>query len=81
MKNKTLQEMSGEELLNTKKTISVITGCLAVMLLILLAMGIYVSIKKGFSALVAIPFALSSIVIMNYKKINEIKKELKSRAV
>ncbi|WP_157625996.1 hypothetical protein [Sphingobacterium sp. B29] len=42
-------------------------------------MGIYTSISKGFSALMAIPFALSPIVILNFKRIKEINEELKIR--
>jgi hypothetical protein len=49
------------------------------MLFILLGMGIYTSISKGFSALMAIPFALSPIVILNFKRIKEINEELKIR--
>ncbi len=76
---KDISEMRTEDLLKDKQRLSVMSGTLVVMLFALLVLSIYVSVKKGFSALVAIPFALSSIVIMNYKQINAIKKELESR--
>jgi hypothetical protein len=71
--------MTDEELQTNKKTALVITWMLTTMLFILLGMGIYTSISKGFSALMAIPFALSPIVILNFKRIKEINEELKIR--
>ncbi|MDR2273066.1 MAG: redox-active disulfide protein 2, partial [Sphingobacterium sp.] len=69
MNNRPLNGMTNEELQTNKKTALVITWMLTTMLLILLGMGIYTSISKGFSALMAIPFALSPIVILNFKRI------------
>ncbi|UIR57307.1 redox-active disulfide protein 2 [Sphingobacterium sp. SRCM116780] len=77
MRNKALQEMSNEELLSTKKKTAVIAGLLAVTLLVQFVMF---AMKKEYN-LLAIPFALSTIVILNYKKINEMKRELKSRGL
>ncbi|MGE8429365.1 MAG: redox-active disulfide protein 2 [Sphingobacterium sp.] len=79
MNNRPLNGMTNEELHTNKKTALVITWMLATMLFILLGMGIYTSINKGFSALMAIPFALSPIVILNFKRIKEINEELKIR--
>lgn len=81
MNNRPLNGMTNEELQTNKKNAQVITWMLTAMLLILLGMGIYTSISKGFSALMAIPFALSPIVILNFKRIKEINEELKVRGV
>ncbi|WP_437921260.1 redox-active disulfide protein 2 [Sphingobacterium sp. LRF_L2] len=78
-KNKTLNEMSIEELLKNKKSISLLTGLLTAVLVVLLGLTILTWITKGSSPLIAIPFALSPIVIMNYKKVSAINRELKSR--
>ncbi|WP_394676598.1 redox-active disulfide protein 2 [uncultured Sphingobacterium sp.] len=79
MNNRPLNGMTDEELQTNKKNALVITWMLTTMLFILLGMGIYTSISKGFSALMAIPFALSPIVILNFKRIKEINEELKIR--
>jgi hypothetical protein len=79
MNNRPLNGMTNEELQTNKKTALVITWMLTTMLFILLGMGIDTSINKGFSALMAIPFALSPIVILNFKRIKEINEELKIR--
>jgi cobalamin biosynthesis protein CobD/CbiB len=72
-------EMSVEKLQQQAKTIKVATGTLAGMLLVLLVMAIFLSIKKGFSALVVVPFALMPIVVINVNSLKQIKKELESR--
>lgn len=71
--------MSAEKLQQQAKTIKVVTGTLAGILLVLLVMAIMLSVKKGFSALVVIPFALLPIVIINITSLKQIKKELESR--
>jgi asparagine N-glycosylation enzyme membrane subunit Stt3 len=72
-------EMSVEKHQQQAKTIKVVTGTLVGMLLVLLVMAIMLSIKKGFSALVIIPFALLPIVLINVNSLKQIKKELESR--
>ncbi|WP_293904127.1 MULTISPECIES: redox-active disulfide protein 2 [unclassified Sphingobacterium] len=79
MNNRPLNGMTIEELQTNRKTALVITWMLTVMLFILLGMGIYTSVTKGFSALMAIPFALSPIAILNFKRIKDINEELKIR--
>ncbi|WP_312193199.1 redox-active disulfide protein 2 [Sphingobacterium sp.] len=81
MNNRPLNGMTIEELQINRKTALVFTWMLTIMLLILLAMGIYTSVAKGFSTLMAIPFALSPIAILNFKRIKEINEELKVRGV
>ncbi|MBD2757747.1 redox-active disulfide protein 2 [Spirosoma validum] len=72
-------QMSIEKLQRQAKTIKIATGTLAGMLLVLLVMALFLSIKKGFSALVIIPFALLPILITNVNSLKQIKKELESR--
>jgi len=79
MKSKKPAEMTNDELLKNKKTFSAVTYTLAGMLLVLFGMGIYLSIKKGFSALSVVPIALMPIVIINLNTIKEINKEIKLR--
>lgn len=79
MKGNKLQEMSSEALLKQKKSIEVLTGMLAGMLLVLLIIGVYLSVNKGFTPLVIIPFTLLPIVLLNLNNLREIKKVLNSR--
>ncbi|QQS95196.1 redox-active disulfide protein 2 [Sphingobacterium spiritivorum] len=79
MKTENLKEMSDEELLKKKRITSTATGVLAGMLLLLLILATYISLTKGFSALIVIPIALSPTLILNFKTVKEIKLELKSR--
>jgi hypothetical protein len=79
MNNRPLNGMTIEELQTNRKTALVVTWMLTIMLFILFGMGIYTSVTKGFSALMAIPFALSPIAILNFKRIKEINEELKIR--
>lgn len=81
MSKKAIIEMSDEELLNAKKSTTVAVVMLTVMLVTLLVVGVYISITKKFSPLVAIPFSLSPLTIINFKKLKEIKQELKTRGV
>ena len=81
MNKKAYQEMSNEELINAKKVTTIAAVLLTVMLLILLGMGIYISVTKKFSALVAIPFALSPTTIINFKNLKKINQELKTRGI
>jgi 1,4-dihydroxy-2-naphthoate octaprenyltransferase len=76
---KQLAEMSIDKLKEQEKLIKVVTGTLAGMLLVLLIVAIVLSAKKGFSPLVAVPFALLPIVVVNMNNLKQIKKELESR--
>lgn len=72
-------QMSVEKLQQQAKTTKLVTGMLAGMLAVLLVMAILLSIKKGFSTLIVVPFALLPIVIINVNSLKQIKKELESR--
>lgn len=79
MENKKLQELSTEELRKREKTTKLVTYMFAGILLFLFCINIFNSIKKGFSALNAVPFALLPILLLNVNNLKEIKKELNAR--
>ena len=77
MSNSKMSEQSNEQLLKTRKSLKVITAMLAGAILVLLLVSLYNS-KTGYG-LVAVPLALSTIVMLNVVNIKEISKELKLR--
>lgn len=79
MKNQKPNEMSTEKLLEQQKTIKVVTGTLAGMLIILLILGIFLAVEQKLYAFIPIPIALLPIVFVNINNLKEIKKELNSR--
>lgn len=79
MKNENLSLQDTESLNKKQKLLKMITAMLGGMLLILLVLAIYISFKKGFSALVVVPIALMPILMLNIISIKNIQKELKSR--
>ena len=80
MKSENLKELSVEELLKQQKTIKVVTGSLAGMLIVLLGLGIFLTFQKtSFAAFIVIPIALLPIVILNLTTLNKIKEELNLR--
>ncbi len=80
MKSKNLTELSAEELLKQQKSIKVVTGMLAGMLILLLVIGIFLTFQKiSFIAFVVIPIALLPIVFLNLATLKKIKQELNLR--
>lgn len=79
MNNKKFSEMTTEELLNSEKTSKITTYAFAVILLFLFVINIFLVFEKGFGASQVIPIALLPILILNFKTLKEIKKELQSR--
>jgi len=80
MKSKNLTELSVEELLKQQKSIKVVTGMLAGMLISLLVIGIFLTFQKiSFIAFVVIPIALLPIVFLNLATLKKIKQELNLR--
>lgn len=69
-----LTELSTEQLIKKKRTTSIITGSLAVVLIILFGQSVHAWATEGYPSAIAIPIALSPIVFVNLKKIKEIKK-------
>lgn len=79
MQTNKLKDQSTEDLQKQAKSIRTITYMLSGALLLLFILNIFVTIKKGFSAISAVPVALLPIVIVNVNNLNAIRKELKSR--
>lgn len=80
MKKEKYSELKTEDLLKKKKTLILVSSILLGMLITLLILSIFVTIKNGkFSALTVIPFALSPIVFLNFFQVKLINKELESR--
>ena len=81
METKKFEEMSNEELLKNEKMISAVTYTLVGMLLLLFGLGIFLTFKKGFTALTVVPIALLPIVVINFSNIKKIKAERKLRGL
>jgi hypothetical protein len=79
MKNNYLQGLSTEELRKKESITKVVTYMLAGALLLSFCLNVYNSISKGFNALNIVPFAMLPILGVNFKNLNDIKKELNSR--
>lgn len=80
MKDQKIQEMSTEALLKQKKIAEAVTGLLAGALTVLFIVTIALFVKKGFTPLLIIPFALLPILVLNVNNRQAIKKELNLRA-
>ncbi len=76
-----LKELSTAELEKKHKTTAALTYTLAGMLIVLLVLAVYLSVRDGFNALVVVPVALSAIVITNLRTIKMMKAELAERKV
>jgi hypothetical protein len=79
MKKENYSEETTENLIKKRKIMVGASSALAGMLLVLFAITIYISAAKGFTALSIIPFALSPILVINFKQVKAIDEELKSR--
>lgn len=78
MKTKKPAEMTKEELEKGIKMTTLVTGMLAGALLVLIILNIFVN-KKNFWGIIAVPLALSPILLLNYNNLKEMKKELNTR--
>lgn len=79
MKTTKFSEMTTEELLKSQKTSKVATYTFAGILFLLFVVNIFLFYKKGFTASLVVPFALLPILLLNFKTLSDIKKELQSR--
>jgi hypothetical protein len=79
MAKQNLSELSTEDLIKKKKTLTFVTGILAGMLIVLLIITIFQTISEGFKPLIAVPFGLLPILILSYNQVSSMDKELKSR--
>ncbi len=74
-----IKELSTTELEKKHKITATVTYTLAGMLIVLLVLAVYLSVRDGFNALVIVPIALSSIVMTNLRTIKLMKAELAER--
>ena len=78
-KNKSTERLNSE-----LKTLKMITGALIGVLTVLFAVTIYGLLTKEnnstFIALIAVPFSLSAIILLNFGIMKKINKELDSRS-
>ncbi|GEM_PF-1298141 len=74
-----LKELSTAELEKKYKITATVTYTLAGMLIVLLVLAVYLSVRDGFNALVVVPIALSTIVMTNLRTIKLMKAELAER--
>ena len=79
MNQEALSKLSTEELLKRHTAVKTMVWLLAIVLIGLLLFFSYVSVQKGITPLIAVPFALSAIIPMNLKNMKTLKKELDSR--
>lgn len=81
MAKENFSELTTEDLIKKKNTITIVTSVLASMLTVLLIMAIFLTIKKGAIgvSLITVALGLSPILIMNFGIVKKIKEELKSR--
>ena len=79
MKNENFSDLSTEELLKRQKTIKPLTILLIGTLILLFVLSLFITIKKGFTALLVVPIALSPIAILNLNNLKNIQKEINSR--
>lgn len=74
-----LSSLSTEELNKKAKTVKTVMGLLAGVLLVEFAVGLYLTIKQGFSIFMVIPIAFLPILIINYQNIKKINEEIARR--
>lgn len=79
MKNKLITEYTDEELISNEKKIKGMIITMTFLLVVLLTVLIILTIKKGFSPLLIIPFSLFPLLIINFVNLNNLKKEKKRR--
>ena len=80
MKNQPeLTSLTIEELNKKLKTTKFATGMLTGILIVQLIVGVYLSVKNGFSIFIIVPIAFLPILIINYQNIKKINEEIARR--
>ena len=81
MAKQNFSELSTEDLIKKQKTTSAMMGLLlgALTLIVLFIITRYEPINKGLTPLLTIPVALLPLLIICYRQLNSVNKELKSR--
>ena len=71
--------LTTEDLIKKKRSTTFSTGLLGGVLIALLVITILLTMNKGATALLAIPFALLPILIKSYNQVKSMDEELKNR--
>ncbi|MCL1667103.1 redox-active disulfide protein 2 [Elizabethkingia ursingii] len=79
MKSENFSDFSTEELLKKQKIIKPLTIMHIGTLILLFVLSLFITFKKGFTALLVVPIALSPIAILNLNNLKSIQKEINSR--
>lgn len=79
MKNKLITEYTDEELMNNEKKLKIMTILMICLLVMLFAVLLILTVKKGFSPLLIVPIALFPLLVINFVNLNNLKKEKKRR--
>ncbi|UPT70643.1 MAG: redox-active disulfide protein 2 [Flavobacterium sp. JAD_PAG50586_2] len=74
-----LSSLSIEELNKQAKKTKTIAGLLAGILLVEFVIGLFLTIRQGFSIFLVIPFAFLPILIVNHQNIKKINEEIARR--
>lgn len=81
MENNKYAAVSNEELIQNEKKAKALTIIFAVTLVCLFVTIILLTLKKGFSALIATPIALLPLLFVSLSRWKELKKEMKARNI
>lgn len=81
MKQKSVENMSTEDLEKSRKMIVILLGFLLGASIILLGLGVYITINTGFSPILIIPITIIPIWLLNFHNLGKIKEELKKRSL
>ena len=79
MKTKNLSKLSTEDLQKQLKTLKILNSAFIGVLIVLFIASIALTFKKGFSPSLVVALCLLPILILNFKNITEMKKELDLR--
>ncbi len=79
MKQKSLSNLSLDELKTKEKSLMTAAGMLSGMMVVMLAVGIYMFFQKGFSVFSVLPVAFLPLVGGLFAKIKEVRSEMASR--
>lgn len=79
MKVKKPSQMTNDELLKKEKIAKMTLYALLTMTILLTIAIIFLFIRKGFSALVVMPFSMVTFIIINSNTLKEIKREIALR--
>jgi len=79
MRQENLIKLSTEELKQKEKILKIVLVLFIVVLILLVGVVIFLPIGKGPSPMIAVPIALSPILLYSIKNLKDLKAEIKSR--